>query len=82
VDFYDWQSPAGVRADVTNYNEIKDLPMKLQIPIVIFLAFIVAFPDEIVALCQQTHEEHRYPSAEPSAKGSELAHATQSKLGF
>ena len=55
--------------------------MKLQVPIVIFLAFIVAFPDEIVALCQQTHEEHRYPSAEPSAKGSELAHATQSKLG-
>ena len=29
--------------------------MKLQVPFMLFPAFIVAFPDAIVAYCQQTH---------------------------
>ena len=43
------KAQAALHANVTNYNEIRDLPMKLQVPFVIFLAFIVAFPDAIVA---------------------------------
>ena len=56
------KAQAVVSTNVTNYNEIKDLPMKLKVPIVIYLAYIVTFPDAIVALCQQTQEEHRCPS--------------------
>ena len=40
---------ADVRGDVTNYNEIKDLAMKLQVTFMLFPAFIVLFPDAIVA---------------------------------
>ena len=43
------KAQAVVCTNVTNYNKIMDLPMKLQVPIVLFLAFIMAFPDAIVA---------------------------------
>ena len=43
------KTQAGLRENVTNYNEIKDLPMKLQVPIVLFSVFVLAFPDSIVA---------------------------------
>ena len=66
---------ADVRGNVTNYNRIKDLPMKLQVSFMLFQAFIVAFPDAIVAYCQQTHGRHRCPAAKHLARGAQFAHA-------